>query len=108
MEGYAATNSEGKIVGVTFADVCAKGSKVAILGPVAALAPGTGKKTFMAACAHAEKLGFSTLVSQDTCVRVLCLRDAPRHYCARVRLNLRWVSVGSCAFRTERQCAMGA
>ena len=64
-EGYAATNSDGKIVGVTFVDTNAKGSKVAILGPVAALSPGTGKKTFMAACAHAEKLGFSTLVSED-------------------------------------------
>ncbi|CAM9419147.1 unnamed protein product, partial [Laminaria digitata] len=62
LEGYAATGSDGKIVGVTFVDVHAKGSKVAVLGPVAALAPGTGKKTFMAACAHAEKLGFSTLI----------------------------------------------
>lgn len=65
MDGFAATNGEGKIVGVTFVDVKAKGSKVAILGPVAALAPGTGKPTFIAACAHAENLGFSTLVRRD-------------------------------------------
>lgn len=65
MVGYAATNSDGKIVGVSFVDVSAKGSKVAIVGPVAALSPGAGKTTFMAACAHAEKLGFSTLVSED-------------------------------------------
>lgn len=57
-----ADNGSGKIVGVSFVDVHAKGSKVATLGPVASLAPGAGKMTFMAACAHAEKLGFSTLV----------------------------------------------
>lgn len=65
MDGVAATDDEGKIVGVSFVDVRAKGSKVALLGPVAALAPGTGKPTFMAACAHAENLGFSTLVRQQ-------------------------------------------
>lgn len=65
MDGFAATDGNGKIVGVSFVDVHAKGSRVALLGPVAALAPGAGTKTFMAACAHAEKFGFSTLVRRD-------------------------------------------
>lgn len=62
LDGFAVTNGDGEIVGVTFVDVLAKGSKVAVLGPVASLAAGAGKKTFMAACTHAENLGFSTLV----------------------------------------------
>ena len=61
-DGFTATNADGKIVGVSFVDVHAKGSNVATLGPVASLAPGAGSMTFVAACAHAEKLGFSTLV----------------------------------------------
>lgn len=60
--GFAATNSDGKIVGASFVDVHAKGSKVATLGPVASAVPGAGKKSFEAACAHAEDLGFTTLV----------------------------------------------
>ncbi|CAM9734947.1 unnamed protein product [Pylaiella littoralis] len=63
-EGYAAVadNGSGRIVGVSFVDVHAKGSRVATLGPVSSVAPGAGKMTFVAACAHAEKLGFSTLI----------------------------------------------
>lgn len=65
-EGYAAVADDGsggdKIVGVSYVDVHAKGSKVATLGPVASVAPGAGRKTVVAACEHAEKLGFSTLV----------------------------------------------
>jgi len=53
---------DNKIVGVSFVDVHATGSRAATLGPVASLAPGAGKETFVAACHHAEKLGFSTLV----------------------------------------------
>lgn len=72
-EGYVAVThdddgGDGKIVSVSFVDVHAKGSKVATLGPVSSLAPGAGRKTFVAACEHAEKLGFSTLV------RVLTVR----------------------------------
>ena len=55
-------NGGGKIVGVSFVDVHAKGSRVATLGPVSSIASGAGKKTFVAACDHAQKLGFSTLV----------------------------------------------
>lgn len=55
-------DGDGKIVGVSFVDVHAKGSRVATLGPVASLASGGGRKTFAAACEYAEKLGFSTLV----------------------------------------------
>lgn len=62
LDGVAATNGDGQIVSVTFVDVHAKGSKVALLGPVASLAPGAGKKTVVAACAHVETLGFSTLI----------------------------------------------
>eukprot|EP00752_Nemacystus_decipiens_P016205 g14492.t1 len=67
-EAYAAVadNGAGKIVGVTFLDVHAKGSPVATLGPVSSLAPGAGKMTFVAACDRAEKLGFSTLVLSQT------------------------------------------
>lgn len=63
-EAYAAVadNGGGKIVGVSFVDVHAKGSRLATLGPVSSLAPGAGRMTFVAACDHAEKLGFSTLV----------------------------------------------
>ncbi|CAM9520106.1 unnamed protein product [Ectocarpus sp. 4 AP-2014] len=63
-EAYAvvADGSAGKIVAVSFVDVHAKGSKVACLGPVTSIAPGAGKKSFVAACAYAEELGFSTLV----------------------------------------------
>ncbi|CAM9788128.1 unnamed protein product [Ectocarpus sp. 12 AP-2014] len=63
-EGYAAVEDggAGKIVGVSFVDVHAKGSRVATLGPVASLASGAGKKSFVAACAYAEELGFSTLI----------------------------------------------
>ncbi|CBJ30768.1 conserved unknown protein [Ectocarpus siliculosus] len=63
-EAYAvvADGGAGKIVGVSFVDVHAKGSRVACLGPVSSIAPGAGKKSFVAACAYAEELGFSTLV----------------------------------------------
>ncbi|CAM9636314.1 unnamed protein product [Ectocarpus fasciculatus] len=57
-----ADGGAGKIVGVSFVDVHAKGSRVACLGPVSSIAPGAGKKSFVAACAYAEELGFSTLV----------------------------------------------
>eukprot|EP00904_Undaria_pinnatifida_P001755 jgi/Undpi1/11580/HiC_scaffold_30.g13875.m1 len=60
-EGYTASDGD-KIVGSTFVDVAAKGSKVASLGPVSSVSPGAGKKTFESCCAHAEGLGFSTLV----------------------------------------------
>ena len=60
-QGYAAVK-DGKIVGVTLADTHAKGSRLAALGPVSSLVPGAGKKTLVAACEHAEKLGFSTQV----------------------------------------------
>ncbi|CAN0123416.1 unnamed protein product [Scytosiphon promiscuus] len=65
-EGFAALGDDGdggsKIVGVSFVDLHAEGSRVATLGPVSSLAPGAGRKTFKAACEYAEKLGFSTLV----------------------------------------------
>lgn len=66
-EGFAVVShdggGDGKIVGVSFVDVHGTGSKkVATLGPVSSLVPGGGRKTFVAACEHAEKLGFSTLV----------------------------------------------
>eukprot|EP00752_Nemacystus_decipiens_P011763 g10439.t1 len=66
-EAYAAVadNGGGKIVGVSFVDVHARGSRVATLGPVSSVASGAGRKTFVAACDHAEKLGFSTLVLQQ-------------------------------------------
>lgn len=54
--------ADGKIVGVSFVDVHAKGSRLATLGPVSSIASGAGKKTFVAACDHAQELGFSTLV----------------------------------------------
>ena len=38
---------------------------MASLGPVSSLAPGAGKMTFVAACAYAEKRGFSTLVRHE-------------------------------------------
>lgn len=60
---FAVADESGKIVGVTFVDVKAKGSRVAALGPVASCKPGAGRKAFEAACAHAEELGFTTLVS---------------------------------------------
>ena len=41
---------------------------MATLGPVSSTTPGAGKMTFKAACAHAEKLGFSTLVRVEGCV----------------------------------------
>eukprot|EP00903_Cladosiphon_okamuranus_P008824 g8451.t1 len=63
-DAYAAV-ADGKIVGVSFFDVHAKGSRVATLGPVSSLAPGAGKTTFVAACEHAERLGFSALVLQQ-------------------------------------------
>lgn len=65
---------KGEIVGVSFVDVHAEGSRVATLGPVSSIAPGAGKKTFVAACAHAEKLGFSTLVRAGSGV---CLSSVP-------------------------------
>lgn len=58
----AASDGDDKIVGSTFVDVETKGSRVASLGPVSSIVPGAGTKTFEAACAHAEGLGFSTLV----------------------------------------------
>ncbi|CAM9418945.1 unnamed protein product, partial [Hapterophycus canaliculatus] len=65
-EGYAAVADDGeggtKIVGSSFVNVHAKGSRVATLGPVSSIAPGAGRKTFAAACAYAQKLGFSTLI----------------------------------------------
>lgn len=64
-DGYAATIGDGKIVGVSFVDVRSKRSRVASLGLVSSLTPGAGTMTVVAACSHAEKLGFSTLVRYE-------------------------------------------